>query len=144
MPGDEKTISDRLVKVVTTRLSEGKQVRRTLPVWGRLAGDRPLPFLCVYRRPRNTEDSATFRLVTSEASYLTCSADRRQREGIARLAGTVAKVMAERFGSFLVLEVWAGLSAPVQDGISPGALRPVPYRCRPRCRDRPGSDERPR
>jgi uncharacterized protein (TIGR02421 family) len=121
---EEKTIPDRLVRVVGKRLSEGKQVRRTLPVWGRLAIDRPLPFLCVYRRPKKAEKDATFRLVTSEASYLTCLADKRQREGIARLAGTVAEAITERFGSILLLEVWAGLSAPVQDGISPGALQP--------------------
>ncbi len=121
---DEKTVPDRLVRVVGKRLSEGKQVRRTLPVWGRLAIDRPLPFLCVYRRPKKAEKDATFRLVTSEASYLTCLADKRQREGIARLAGTVAEAITEKFGSILVLEVWAGLSAPVQDGISPGALQP--------------------
>jgi uncharacterized protein (TIGR02421 family) len=124
VPGDEKTIPDRLVKVVTKRLSEGQQVRRTLPVWGRLAVDRPLPFLCVYRRPRNTEDSATFRLVTSEASYLTCSADRRQREGVARLASAVVQTMAGSFGSFLLLELWAGEPAPLQDGISSAPLRP--------------------
>jgi uncharacterized protein (TIGR02421 family) len=122
--GDEKTIPDRLVSVVGERLAEGKQVRRTLPSWGRLAIDRPLPFLCVYRRPKRSKDRATFRLVTSEASYLTCLADRGQREGIARLGGAVAEAMAEKFGAFLVLEVWAGMSAPDQDGTSPGAPQP--------------------
>ena len=68
VPSEEKTIPDRLVKAVRQRLAEGKQVRRTLPVWGRLAVDRPLPFLCVYRRPKRSEDNATLRLVTSEAS----------------------------------------------------------------------------
>ena len=123
-PAKAKTFPDRLVRVVGERLAEGKQVRRTLPVWGRLAVDRPLPFLCVYRRPKKSEDSATFRLVTSEASYLTCSADTRQREGVARLAAVVAETMAEKFGSFLILELWAGPPAPVQDGMSPGALQP--------------------
>lgn len=124
VPSEEKTIPDRLVKAVRQRLAEGKQVRRTLPVWGRLAVDRPLPFLCVYRRPKRSEDNATLRLVTSEASYLTCTADRGQREGVARLAGAVAETMAQRFGSFLVLELWTGAAAPVQDGMSSGALQP--------------------
>jgi uncharacterized protein (TIGR02421 family) len=122
---DGKTIPDRLVKVVGERLAEGKQVRRTLPGWGRLAIDRPLPFLCVYRRPKKSEDEATFRLVTSEASYLVCSADKRQREGVARIAGVVAETMAEKFGSFLMLELWTGDPAPMQDGISPAPLRPA-------------------
>lgn len=121
---NEKTIPDRLLRVVAERLAEGKQVRRTLPQWGRLAIDRPLPFLCVYRRPRKTADNATFRLVTSEASYLTCLGDKRQRQGVARLAGVVAEAMVESFGSFLFFEVWAGDPAPVQDGLSPALLRP--------------------
>jgi uncharacterized protein (TIGR02421 family) len=123
-PTSAKTIPDRLLGAIELRLSEGKQVRRTLPGWGRLAIDRPLPFLCVYRRPKKSEDSATFRLVTSEASYLTCLGDRRQREGIARLVGVVADRMVERFGSFLLLELWADEPAPVQDGMSPATLRP--------------------
>jgi uncharacterized protein (TIGR02421 family) len=121
---EEKTIPDRLVKVVGERLSDGKRVRRTLPVWGRLAIDRQLPFLCVYRRPKKAVDEATFRLVTSEASYLTCLADGRQREGISRLAGVVANTMAEKFGSFLVLELWSGEPAWTQDGTSPTLVRP--------------------
>jgi uncharacterized protein (TIGR02421 family) len=119
-----KTIPDRLIEVVGERLSEGKQVRRTLPVWGRLAIDRQLPFLCVYRRPKKSEDDVTFRLVTSEASYLTCLADGRQREGVSRLARVVAETMAEEFGSFLVLELWSGDPVPIQNGISPALLRP--------------------
>jgi uncharacterized protein (TIGR02421 family) len=120
----ERTIPERLIRVVGERLSEGKQVRRTLPVWGRLAIDRPLPFLCVYRRPRRTSDTATFRLVTSEASYLTCLAERRQQAGVSRLAGVVAETMAERFGSFLVVELWAGKPVPVENGVSVAPLRP--------------------
>jgi uncharacterized protein (TIGR02421 family) len=123
-PTNQETISDRLIGVIGRRLAEGKQVRRSLPGWGRLAIDRPLPFLCVYRRPKKSEDSATFRLVTSEASYLTCVADRRQRQGVARLVGVVTETMAQRFGSYLLLEVWADQPAPVQDGMSPATLRP--------------------
>ena len=123
-PPEADAVSERLISVVRKRLTEGKRVRRTLPRRGRLAIDRPLPFLCVYRRPTKSDDDATFRLVTSEASYLSSSADRRQQAGVSRLATTVAKTMAERFGSFLVVELWAGESAPVQDGISPGPLRP--------------------
>ena len=33
-------------------LAAGKRVRRTLEPWGRLHLDRSLPFLCLYRRPR--------------------------------------------------------------------------------------------
>ena len=80
-PPESDFVSERLIRTVCKRLSEGKRVRRNLPVWGRLAIDRPLPFLCVYRRPSRKADRATYRLVTSEASYLTCTARTEARRG---------------------------------------------------------------
>ncbi|MFH1845537.1 MAG: tyrosine/phenylalanine carboxypeptidase domain-containing protein [bacterium] len=100
-------------------------MRRSLPVWGRLAVDRPLPFLCVYRRPGRIRDDATYRLVTSEASYLTCSAARRQREGIGRLAAVVAEIQAAKFGGFLILEVWAGKRNDSSEVVAAGQQPPA-------------------
>lgn len=121
---DVGPVPDRLVRVVRERVSTGKHVRRTLPVWGRLSIDRPLPFLCVYRRPSRGQDRATFRLVTSEASYLIYSAARRQREGVARLAAAVAETQAERFGGFLILELWVGKRTERPDEVSTDSLHP--------------------
>ena len=36
---------------VQAALAQQTYLRRKLPRWGRLHIDRPLPFLCVYRRP---------------------------------------------------------------------------------------------
>jgi len=121
---DADTVPERLIRVVRARLAEGKRVRRTLPEWGRLAVDRPLPFLCVYRRPTRNPDSGAFRLVTSEASYLTCSSSRLQRDGVGRLAAAVAETQAEAFGGFLILEVWTGKPDVPSEGISVSPLRP--------------------
>lgn len=121
---DADTVPQRLIRVVRARLSEGKRVRRTLPEWGRLAVDRPLPFLCVYRRPTRKPDNGAFRLVTSEASYLTCSASRLQRDGVGRLAAAVAETQTETFGGFLIVEVWTGKPTVVPDEASVGLLRP--------------------
>ncbi len=116
-------ISERFIRTVCKRLAEGKRVRRNLPFWGRLAIDRPLPFLCVYRRPGRRADPGTFRLVTSEASYLTCSALPRQREGIGRLVGSVAETLGGKYGEFLILEIWAAPpEGPDPDSVAP--LRP--------------------
>lgn len=118
-------VSESFVRVIRQRLAEGKQVRRSLPVWGRLAVDRPLPFLCVYRRPGRTRDRATCRLVTSEASYLICSAERRQREGVGRLVSAVAETLAEEFGSFMILELWAGNRPEGSEAVTTGSLHPA-------------------
>ncbi len=123
-PSHAETVPERLIGVVRERLAEGKRVRRTLPVWGRLAVDRPLPFLCVYRRPTRTPDNDAFRLVTSEASYLTSSAERRQREGVARLAAAVAETQTEKFGGFLIFEIWTGTPIREGDEVSTASLRP--------------------
>jgi glutathione synthase len=45
-------------------------VRRALPGWGRLHIDRQLPFLCVYRRLPQDDNSKFERLIMGEASYL--------------------------------------------------------------------------
>ncbi len=123
-PPEVKPVSDRLIQTICRRLSAGKRVRRTLPGWGRLAIDHPLPFLCVYRRPSRRPDRGTFRLVTSEASYLICSADQRTREGTARMVAAVTETLKERFGGFLILEVWAGTTPVGSTAQSPESPRP--------------------
>ncbi len=123
-PPKTDTVPDRLIRQVRTRLAGGKRVRRTLPEWGRLAVDRPLPFLCVYRRPTRNPDNGAFRLVTSEASYLTCSASRLQLAGVGRLAAAVAETQAETFGGFLIVEVWTGKTPVVPDEVSVDMLHP--------------------
>ena len=117
---------EKLIRNVRMRLAEGEQIRRTLPGWGRLAMDRPLPFLCVYRRPLKSRDNASFRLVTSEASYLISSPNRKNREGIAGLVGAVAENMGREYGRFLILEIWPGphptVEGPAGAGIQPPAI----------------------
>jgi len=102
-----KVIDDRLIEAVTRRLGDDLRIRRTLPEGGRLHIDRPLPFLCVYRRPPDGDDG-TDRLVTTEASYLVGSASSRQTPGLKRLVEAVVATVAPEFGAFLVVEIMAG------------------------------------
>ena len=88
------------------RLRENKPVRRTLPEWGRIHIDRQIPFLCIYRRPTKGHIPGTERLVTSEASYLICSGQRRLHSGLAQLVRAVAEILVEQFGACLLLELW--------------------------------------
>ena len=102
-----RSFSERFITTICKRLSEGKRVRRVLPQWGRLHIDRQLPFLCVYRRPAD-EDPGTCDLVMGEASYLIASGEQRLHAGLAKLVSEIATVLKDAFGSFLLLEVWAG------------------------------------
>ncbi len=72
--------------------------------------DRQLPFLCVYRRPPETEDGATERLVTGEAAYLVASGTSEFRPGVSLLVRRIVETLAPEFGAFLIVEIWAGSS----------------------------------
>lgn len=96
-----------LIERVERRLAEGKRVRRTLPGGGRLHIDRPLPFLCLYRRPPRRADEGTRRLVTTEAAYLIAPGGKRHREFVTTLVRTIGRAMTEHYGAFLILEIWS-------------------------------------
>ena len=93
------------VASVGRRLASGRGVRRAVP-GGWLHMDRPLPFLCVYRHPADAAVEGAERLVLSQASHLSVS----QEEDLAPAVGTVVAALgtqlSERFGSFLVVELW--------------------------------------
>jgi hypothetical protein len=113
MQSTSREISERLVRTICQRLADDRQVRRTLPVWGRVHVDRQLPFLCVYRRPSTDprRDAGFRRLVTSEASYLTACGTPSVHPGLERLVRGISGTLAREFGGFLLLELWATRSA---------------------------------
>ena len=101
-------ISDELIQEIQDRLSEGKQIRRTLPLEGRLHIDRTLPFLVVYRRQPKHPDPGTDHLVKGEASYLIASTGPQLKSGLSKLILTVVKTLSREYGAFLIIELWAG------------------------------------
>ena len=82
-------------------------MRRRTPSGVRLHLDRPLPFLCLYRRPAGRPDAGTRRLVSGESAYVTTSVDLAARHLLKRLIPSLGKRVAERFGAFLLIEVWS-------------------------------------
>ena len=117
-------ISERLIQTVAARLQDNKAVRRTLPKSGRVAIDRQLPFLVVYRQPVRDADNGTERFATSEASYLIAPGQKKQQPGVTRLVRSIAETMVEEFGSFLVLEVWSGPPVSADAALSTADLSP--------------------
>ena len=101
-------ITPALIDEVCERLAQSKRVRRTLPEDGRLHVDRPLPFLCVYRRPEARSDAGTARLVKGEAAYLIAPGGHAHHRGVVRLVEQLARTMVAEFGAVLILELWAG------------------------------------
>ncbi len=117
--GDSKnTISNRFIEAVCKRLADNKQVRRSLPVWGRVHIDRQLPFLCIYRQRKDTGHSLSDGLITGEASYLTAKENRLQNKQLSLLVKSIAETLKNNFGSFLIVEVWVSLDAKKENEFS--------------------------
>jgi uncharacterized protein (TIGR02421 family) len=95
---------------VVRRLSAGQPVRRAVP-GGWLHIDRPLPFVCVHRAPPREAVPSAERLVLSQASHLAVSGDPGLAAAVRHLLTGVGRALAERFGEFLVLELWVDARA---------------------------------
>jgi len=96
---------EAFVASVVRRLKGGRPVRRAVP-GGWLHMDRALPFLCVYRHPPEAPIAGADRLVLSQAAHLSVSGDPRLSGPVGTLVAEVGGCLSERFGSFLVLELW--------------------------------------
>lgn len=116
----EEIITGDFVQDVCERLSLGKSVRRSLPGGGFLSIDRQLPFLCVYRRDPEFEDSGTHLFASHEAAYLSAPGKVRVRKGLNSLVQHIVESSAQRFGGFLILEIRA---APASEIIVPQDAR---------------------
>ncbi len=110
-------LTDAMIAQIVDRLRSDRTVRRALPGWGRIAIERRLPFIVVYRRPSGGHDSGTDRLPIGTASYLLAPTDPIHAEQVDRLLGAIAGLMRETFGAFLIIEVWASV---VSDGRDAG------------------------
>ena len=98
-------VSKEMIDNITSRLKQGKAVRRSLKEWGRLHIDRLLPFLVLYRQTQNTLDWGTEYLVTSEASYAKLPSPLLKEHK--SLIKAVGSTLYEEFGGFLLIEVWS-------------------------------------
>jgi uncharacterized protein (TIGR02421 family) len=96
------------IEAALDQLSRGRRLRRRLPGIGFVYIERPVPFLCVYRKPLDVEDRSTEKLVTGFPAYFIASADRANREPVRAAIGGLATLLAKHCGSVLVIEVFSG------------------------------------
>ncbi|SEN44857.1 conserved hypothetical protein [bacterium A37T11] len=95
-----KKIADRLLE----QLTKGEAIRMEFPGNGLLVMERPVPFLIAYRIPADGKDDFTSTLCRTESSYL-MAADGPEM-GMAFITGQLAKALSDKFGGFLLLEIW--------------------------------------
>ncbi len=91
---------------IVSRLASDRGVRHAVP-GGTLHIDRPLPFICVVRRPPG-DVTGLEGLVHGLGSYLVASDEQTSTNDLRRLLDAVLRALADRFGSVLALELWSG------------------------------------
>jgi uncharacterized protein (TIGR02421 family) len=121
----DSVISHTIINKIGERLKDGKRVRRTLPLDGRLHIDRPLPFLVVYRRPSDRTDNGTDYLVQGEASYLIASGSKKLKTGLTELVRRIAETLADKCKAFLIIEIWSGTEDKVNGSTYPAIAKPA-------------------
>lgn len=100
-------IGDTSISDILEQLQEEGEVERHLPGGGYLHMSEELPYLVVYRLKEDTDqDKATIRFVLSEASFLILG--NKDFEAYRQLMFSLGDVMASKFKTFLLLELYAG------------------------------------
>lgn len=95
-----------ILEAVRRLLRRSGRVRRNLPDGGRLFCDRPAPFLCVYRKGAS-EPTGDASLATTQAAFLVAANRPRQAR---ETCAVLAEELTNRFGAFLVVELWPTVS----------------------------------
>ncbi|QEC53709.1 uncharacterized protein (TIGR02421 family) [Anseongella ginsenosidimutans] len=98
METGQKKIGERILN----RLKKDKPVHVKLPGGGIINMDSPVPFLLVYRMPPDEKDLFTLQLGKTESSYLMAEGS----SDLSALVNELSQELADRFGAFMLLEVW--------------------------------------
>jgi hypothetical protein len=96
-----------LASAILAKLAEDEPVRQELLGGGRLRFDHRLPFVCVYRQRKGDDDAGTEQLLAAETSCLIVPAETQAAKHCASLLQAIVEYLANHFGSFLVVEIWA-------------------------------------
>ena len=115
-------VSEQQLEDIVARVVAGKRIRRTLDGGMQLHLDRPLPFLVLYRSRAEPDDSDLRRLVTSGASWLIAPGSAHAETS--GLIAAIARPVAERFGAYLLVELWEA-PAGTRAGGAGGVRRPA-------------------
>tara|TARA_B100001146_G_scaffold225225_1_gene248222 strand:+ start:17346 stop:19196 length:1851 start_codon:yes stop_codon:yes gene_type:complete len=100
---EKETYEKQLDKIIDQITPESRTVC-PLPHDGHLFLEHDVPFLLIYRKQAN--DNATLRLARTGASYLIIGTE--QFDFFKQLLHRITERMADRFGSFLLLELFTG------------------------------------
>ncbi len=115
-----------VAREVCAELARGHAVRKSVPPVGSLAIEGHVPFLAVYRSPRDRADAGTKELVTSEAAYLFAAGDAEHAAGLQEFCRLLAEHQRATHGAFVLVEIWSaelGGHSPGETRLPQGAFR---------------------
>lgn len=95
---------EKVLNQIQDKLKKGDPIRLSLPGKGILKIDKPVPFLLVYRVPKEGKDYFTYNLAKTESSYLITHED--SEHPIADMIKTISEYLADQFGGFMLVEIW--------------------------------------
>jgi len=93
---------------IEKELLAGECIHQELSGGGQLHVDRPLPFLCLYRFKKNKPDIGTDQFVLGESVFCVLNEASEYKANNQRLIQSYISQQTEKFGAFLILEIWAG------------------------------------
>ncbi|MEA2012648.1 MAG: DUF1704 domain-containing protein [Verrucomicrobiota bacterium] len=116
-------ITSKNIATICQRLSENKQVRRTLPLQGRLHIDRQLPFICISKFSNKNECSKKVAgLAKTQPSYLIFDKSKSLYSDVVDLTKNVIEILSEKYGVFLIIELSEMTNQRNKDQVSDDGL----------------------
>ncbi|MDC7995393.1 flavohemoglobin expression-modulating QEGLA motif protein [Altibacter sp. HG106] len=107
---EEKAIYEQQLDDIIGQIRPEGRTICPLPHGGHLFLEHDVPFLLIYRKREN--DAATLRLARTGASYLIIGTE--SFDFFKELLHRITEQMADRFGSFLLLELFAGAQSSTE------------------------------
>lgn len=98
-------MSASFITTMLNRIKENKRVRRKIFENGRIYIDRPLPYLVLFRIPDEEKKSVMKKLLYGESCYCFVPGTKKLHKDVEKLISGIAKVMREKFGAFILVEI---------------------------------------
>src|SRR5690606_22694716 len=98
------TTHQKLLNRIKDKLKKGDPIYHKLPDGGVLKMEQPVPFMMVYRIPKDGKDHFTSRLGKTESAYLIVQ--EKEFALVADLIHVVGTYLSDKFNGFLFIEVW--------------------------------------
>jgi len=107
MKQNASLFNDTFNQSIIRALEKNQAISETFPEWGKLHIDRRLPFLCLYRRPTQQNDSGTEQLLLGQASYIMVREEDAECNGFRSLIMNIMKVLSSHYENALLFELWS-------------------------------------